>query len=188
MTDYVCQATEFRYLSNSFVGCCLRPDQTEIAWMEVFFSLQNYSKKSFSVRLCETTQARIKCKSHSHRNAVELSTVETRAWRSNCSFTECLIHLLADNTTAVVYVNRVGWVLLCTTRDSYEIGYGTDANIRLCSQQFVCWDNKIHWQAISTDIFQQSKVEQSGQFMTHSLIQLIFEEKDYLSVNLFVAD
>lgn len=97
-------------------------------------------------------------------------------------------HLLADNTMAAICVNWVGWVLLCTTGDSYEIGYGTDANIRLCSQQFICWDNKIHWQAISTDIFRQSEVEQSGQFMIHSLIQLIFEEKDYLSVNLFVAD
>lgn len=43
-------------------------------------------------------------------------------------------------------------------------------------------------QTISTDIFQQSKVEQSGRFVIHSLIQLIFEEKDYLSVNPFVVD
>lgn len=31
-------------------------------------------------------------------------------------------------------------------------------------------------------------IEQSGQFMIHSSIQLILVKKDYLSVNVFVAD
>lgn len=157
MIDCLCQATEFRYFPNRFVGCFLLPDR--IAQMEVVSFTQNFTGKSLSVVRGEPTLAKIKCKSYSYRNGVKLSAVQTHVGMSNCSFTECLFLLLADNTMAGVYVNQVGWILLCTTRDSYEIGNGTDANNRLCSQQFICWDNKIHWQAISTNIF---SIEKSG--------------------------